>query len=156
MCTKEEVQEALEENNKKRDKNLDNKLLKLRDDVFAHTSKLMEHTSPETKELINNFETNCLLNRGQFSETNIKMQNDIGNILKAIKEDKIWKRDFEKRVETNYAKKHEVVSLQTEVHKNTLEVEKQKKFMWQITTAVSVLIFLWQVFGKAILEDLNK
>lgn len=46
MCTREDVKQLLQENNEIRDKNLDKKLFQLKEELFAHTSKLLEHSEP--------------------------------------------------------------------------------------------------------------
>lgn len=160
VCTKEEVEQVLAANNLKRNLNLDKKLSELRDDIFAHNKQALNElvssidVLPSTRNLINNFEKDCILNRGKFAIINTKMQNDIEKILSEIKEDKLWKIELKKNIETNYAKKHEVADLKKDVTKAEVDIEKLKKFMWQLTAVVGALVWVWNTFGKQLLENL--
>jgi DNA repair exonuclease SbcCD ATPase subunit len=161
VCTKAEVKQALEENNKIRNENLDSKLLKLKEDVIAHINKrideIPEHkASPETKEKINKFEKECILRRGEFAITTTKMQSDIEQILKEIKEDKVWKGKFQEEIEKNYARKEEVSVLQGTLHEAKMDIEKLKKFMWQATAIVGAIVWAWDSFGKDFVKVIDK
>ena len=72
MCTKQDIREELEKNNKSRNENLENKLNKLyaniqneivtlREQIEIHLQKTLQHltSSPETKEKLNNINLLC-------------------------------------------------------------------------------------------------
>lgn len=162
MCTKEEVKQVVEANNEKRNKNLDKKLSSLRKDIFDHNIQTIKdviakiEVLPGTQSLINNFEKECILRRGEIALTTQDMQKDIKQILKEIKEDKEWKILFKAEIEQNYVRKEELETLQETVHEAEVDIEKLKKFMWQSTALAGAAIWFWNSFAKDFIEGLHK
>ena len=80
MCTKEEVRievkKALIENNKLRDLNLDNKLGKLSENIFAHIQKVLAHntTAPSTQRELDCIKRECVARGTSIALTNQKME----------------------------------------------------------------------------------
>jgi hypothetical protein len=93
MCTPEELSQAFAKNNILRDKNLDNKLLELKNDLLQDIKKEIKfqikdipvhQTSPETLKKINIIDNRY--NLQDFKMTN--MQQQLAGVLEILKENK--------------------------------------------------------------------
>lgn len=68
MVTLEEIKSLLEENNKRRDENLDKKLFQLKVDLNESINQRVKHFKPskDTKEQLDDFKQNCAKVSGEY------------------------------------------------------------------------------------------
>lgn len=117
MCTRQDVKEeivnALSNNNNERNAKLDEKLQSLKLDIFEKVdesiNKRLQHntTAPETRKIFEQIKENCSNTTQKYNLTQQLMQEDLKHILKYIEEDASWKKDFSSDLRNNFVSKIE-------------------------------------------------
>lgn len=147
MCTRQEVKEevikALTDNNSQRNTNLDNKLHKLKMEIFDNTSDLISRikTTPETRAILDQMRENCTKTTTEYNIITTKMQDDLKHIRQYMVEDKVWKKDFSKEMTLRLEEKAD----QKELDEMKTVIEKLKQFRWQ---TLAILGVAWALFEK--------
>jgi len=91
MCSPKEIREALRENNKIRDLNLENQLGKLKEGIFAHIQDVLSHNtpSPATESELNKIKSECSVRATTIAllgQSTTSMKEDLNELRKDNKE----------------------------------------------------------------------
>jgi len=135
MCTVKELNKALNANNQTRDKNLSNKLLKLKEDLAEHVNSTMKHLemSPEARDAVLEIKANCLKTTQGFNLNQNIMQKDIEQIKKYIEQDTAWKKETWDKIEDRFVS-------ETEFKPVKEKVTKLMGITWGILIACGVIV----------------
>ena len=141
MCTVRQLNEAFKNNNIKRDKNLDDKLLNLKEEIVVHLQKEIadipaHKTSPETRAIFNEMKDNCSKTTNIYNLNQKLMQRDIEEIKQYIIEDKLWKEKTWEKIDKKFVSKDEFQPIKDKVNKLI-------GFLWALLITCGVIVSYW-------------
>ena len=141
ICTLKELNEAFRNNNIKRDKNLDDKLLNLKEEIVVHLQKEIadipaHKTSPETRAIFNEMKDNCSKTTNIYNLNQKLMQRDIEEIKQYIIEDKLWKEKTWEKIDKKFVSKDEFQPIKDKVNKLI-------GFLWALLITCGVIVSYW-------------
>lgn len=108
MCSPNELKQALRENNKLRDLNLENQLSKLRESIFDHIQDVLSHntTAPTTEAELNKIKSECSVRATTIAllgQSTTSMKEDLNELKKDNKEIKQLLNDLLQKENKKYA-----------------------------------------------------
>lgn len=141
MCTVRQLNEAFKNNNIKRDKNLDDKLLNLKEEIVVHLQREIadipaHKTSPETRAIFNEMKDNCSKTTNIYNLNQKLMQRDIEEIKQYIIEDKLWKEKTWEKIDKKFVSKDEFQPIKDKVNKLI-------GFLWALLITCGVIVSYW-------------
>jgi hypothetical protein len=158
MCTIAELNKALQDNNQKRNNNLDEKLQALKLEIFEKVdgsiNARIKHNvpAPETLKMLEIMKDNCSVTSNKYNTTQQLMQEDLKQIRIYMAEDKVWKKEFSQSVIDRLKEKADQkdidakdIAIKKDIEDMEAVIEKLKQFRWQTLAIVGVA---WALFEK--------
>ena len=141
MCTVRQLNEAFKNNNIKRDKNLDDKLLNLKEEIVVHLQREIadipaHKTSPETRAIFNEMKDNCSKTTHLYNLNQKLMQRDIEDIKKYMAIDIKWKEGTWEKIDKKFVSKDEFQPIKDKVNKLI-------GFLWALLITCGVIVSYW-------------